>query len=184
MNLYWNRPVASRDISSSAAVIVSGAYSMPSCLTSLSVNIFQIKSSSSKNTSVHLSVLLSVCPSEDKLYYVLTIEDQLGWKISGIFRSSAVLKTINLTRWKLPLKENNCKKRTTMAHTSLEKSWNFDLALKSQGISCWSGNSENDILPGKVIENQWKSLRNIDLKKLDLFHIWLSCVFRQRSSNR
>ena len=34
------------------------------------------------------------------------------WEISGIFRRSAVLKTINRNRWKLPIKENNCKKMT------------------------------------------------------------------------
>ena len=46
---------------------------------------------------------------EDKLYY---------WKIncdvgrSGIFSEDAVM-TINRNRWKLPIKENNCKKMTT-----------------------------------------------------------------------
>ena len=29
--------------------------------------------------------------------------------------------------------------RQIMVHTSLEKSWNFNLALKSPGISCWPG---------------------------------------------
>ena len=47
----------------------------------------------------------------------------------------------------------------------LEKSWNLKLAWK------------NDILSGKVIENQYKSLKNINLKKLDIFHIWLTYVF-------
>ena len=73
-----------------------------------------------------LGILVSPCPSkyhwkincvgrstvllEDKLYY---------WKIncdvgrSGIFSEDAVMKTINRNRWKLPIKENNCKKMTT-----------------------------------------------------------------------
>ena len=46
---------------------------------------------------------------EDKLYH---------WKIncdvgrSGVFSENAVMKTINRNRWKLPIKENNCKKMT------------------------------------------------------------------------
>ena len=53
---------------------------------------------------------------EDQLYYwkstfirrsIAMLEDE--WKIKGIFRKSAVLKTINWIRWKLPIKENNCK---------------------------------------------------------------------------
>ena len=39
------------------------------------------------------------------------LEDE--WKIKGIIRKSAVLKTINWIRWKLPIKENNYKKMTT-----------------------------------------------------------------------
>ena len=42
------------------------------------------------------------------------LEDQLCcWKINGILRRLAVLKTIYWNRWKLPIKENNCKKMTT-----------------------------------------------------------------------
>ena len=57
---------------------------------------------------------------EDRLYYwkidciigrsIVMLEDQ--WKIDGI-RRWAVLKTINWIRWKLPIKESNCKKMTT-----------------------------------------------------------------------
>ena len=50
----------------------------------------------------------------------------------------------------------------------LEKSWNLMLAWK------------NYFLPGKVIENQWKSLKNINLRKLDIFRIWLSYVVWER----
>ena len=48
----------------------------------------------------------------------------------------------------------------------LEKSLNLMLAWK------------NGILPGKVIENQWKSLKNINFKKFDIFRIWVpvSCL--------
>ena len=42
---------------------------------------------------------------------IAMLEDE--WKIKGIVRKSAVLKTINWIRWKLPIKENNCKKMTT-----------------------------------------------------------------------
>ena len=42
---------------------------------------------------------------------IAMLEDE--WKIKGIIRKSAVLKTINWIRWKLPIKENNCKKMTT-----------------------------------------------------------------------
>ena len=42
------------------------------------------------------------------------MEDQLRcWKINGIIRRSAVLKTMNQIRWRLLIKENNCKKMTT-----------------------------------------------------------------------
>ena len=42
---------------------------------------------------------------------------------------------------------------------------------------------ENYISPWKVIEIQWKSLENINLKKLDIFHLSLSRVFCQQSLN-
>ena len=42
---------------------------------------------------------------------IAMLEDE--WKIKGIIRKSAVLKTINWIRWKQPIKENNCKMMTT-----------------------------------------------------------------------
>ena len=42
---------------------------------------------------------------------IAMLEDD--WKIKGIIRKSAALKTINWIRWKEPIKENNCKKMTT-----------------------------------------------------------------------
>ena len=42
---------------------------------------------------------------------IAMLEDE--WQIKGIIRKSAVLKTINWIRWKLLIKENNCKKMTT-----------------------------------------------------------------------
>ena len=58
----------------------------------------------------------------------------------------------------------------------LEKSWNLRLAFKSHWIWCWPG--KNVILPGKVIQNQWNSLKNISLKKFNIFsHIFKFCGF-------
>ena len=39
---------------------------------------------------------------------IAMLEDE--WKMKGIIRKSAVLKTINWIRWKLPIKENNARR--------------------------------------------------------------------------
>ena len=80
--------------------------------------------------SLRPSVCSSICPYYWKINCIigrsiLVLEDQLYyWKINydarrsedhGIIRSSAVLKTINRIRWKLPIKENKCKKMTTLS---------------------------------------------------------------------
>ena len=66
--------------------------------------------------------MFSGCPSVGRLTVLLEIDCIIGrsiamledeWKIKGIIRKSAVLKTINWIRWKLPIKENNYKKMTT-----------------------------------------------------------------------
>ena len=59
-------------------------------------------------------ILDSPCPSVRDCIIgrsIAMLEDE--WTINGIIRRSAVLKTINWMRWKLPIKENNCKKMTT-----------------------------------------------------------------------
>ena len=62
---------------------------------------------------------------------------------------------------------------TCMVHTSLEKSWNFNLAFKSHGIWCWLEKGHF------AWKNNWKSVKVIgkyQFVEVGYFYIWLSCL--------